>query len=86
MTADLDQWPVELQTHEQLLEATKSLVPEQMAVLQKVLDFAKTSVQCRHSGLARDAPLKMGLIVHGGGGVGKSQTIRVCSQWAEHIL
>ena len=60
--------PLELQTHEQLLATTKLLVSEQMLVLQKVLDFAKTTVQCRHSQLARDAPHQMGLIVHGGGG------------------
>ena len=28
----------------------------------------------------------MMLIVHGGGGVGKSNTTRVCAQWAETIL
>ena len=28
----------------------------------------------------------MGLILHGGGGVGKSATLKVCAQWAEHIL
>ena len=28
----------------------------------------------------------MGLILHGGGGVGKSVTLRVCAQWAEQIL
>ena len=28
----------------------------------------------------------MGLILHGRGGVGKSATLKVCAQWAEHIL
>ena len=29
----------------------------------------------------------MGLILHGGGGVGKSKTIKVCAQWwVEHIF
>ena len=60
--------PLEIQPYEQLLTATKTLVPEQKLVLQKVLDFVKTTVQCRNSGLARDAPKLIGLIVHGGGG------------------
>merc|ERR1712016_46789 len=57
-----------------------------MMVLQKVIDFAKTTVQCRNTGLARDSPHQIGLILHGGGGVGKSATLKVCSQWVEHIL
>ena len=65
---------------------TKSLVPEQKVVLQKVLDFAKSVVQCKNSDLARDSPHQMGLILHGGGGVGKSQTTKVCAQWIEHTL
>ena len=44
--------PLEMQSKDQLLASTKALVPEQSVVLQKVLDFAKTTVQCRNSGLA----------------------------------
>ena len=77
---------LEILSRDELLKVTKSLVPEQKVVLQKVLDFAKSVVQCRNSNLARDTPHKLGLILHGGGGVGKSQTTRVCSQWIEHIL
>ena len=78
--------PLCLQEKEQLLVETKRLVPEQRIVLQKVLDFAKSTVQCRNSGLSRDSSHKLGLILHGGGGTGKSQIIKVCSQWVEHIL
>ena len=74
---------IELQNKDELLAVTKTLVSEQRVVLQKVLDLAKTSVQCSKSGLARDAPLKMAVILHGGGGVGKSKTTTVCAQWAE---
>ena len=77
---------VELESKDVLLTKTKALVPEQMLVLQKVLDFAKTTVQCRNSQLARDSPTQMGLILHGGGGVGKSATLKVCAQWVEQIL
>ena len=77
---------MELQTKERLLAITKTLVTEQRVVLQKVLDLAKSVVQCRNSNLSRDSPHQMGVILHGGGGVGKSQTITVCAQWAEHIL
>ena len=61
---------MELQSKDQLLASTRSLVPEQKLVLQKVLDFAKTTVQCRKSQLARDSPNILGLIVQGGGGKG----------------
>ena len=36
--------------------------------------------------MPRDSPHQLGLILHGGGGVGKSATLKVCAQWAEHIL
>ena len=71
---------------DELLEMTKSLVLEQRLILQKVLNFAKSTIQCQNNHLARDSPHQMGLIVHGGGGTGKSQTIKVCSQRAEHLL
>ena len=77
---------LELQSMDDLLETTLNLVPEQQVALQKVVDFAKSVVQCRNSNLARDAPKQLGLILHGGGGVGKSATTKVCAQWAEHIL
>ena len=77
---------LELQSKDELLAATKNLVPEQKVVLQKFLDLAKSTVQCRNSKLSRDSPHQVGLILHGGGGVGKSKTIKVCSQWVEHIL
>ena len=77
---------LELISKENLLAVTKTLVPEQRVILQKVLDLSKTVVQCSNSNLARDSPHRMGLIVHGGGGVGKSQTTKVCAQWAEQIL
>ena len=77
---------LEIQPLDELMAATKTLVPEQMLVLQKVVEFAKTTVQCKNSMLSRDSPCQLGLILHGGGGVGKSQTTKVCSQWVEHIL
>ena len=47
--------PLELMARDELLTRTKALVPEQMVVLQKVLDFVKSRVQCRNSRLARDS-------------------------------
>jgi ATP-dependent exoDNAse (exonuclease V) alpha subunit len=77
---------LDLQSMDDLLETTMTLVPEQQVALQKVLDFVKQTVQCRKSNLARDSPTQLGLILHGGGGVGKSATTKVCAQWAEHLL
>ena len=69
---------LELLPKDELLQTTKSLVPEQKVVLQKELDFAKTVVQCSNSKVARDTPNQMGLILYG---VGKSLTTKICSQW-----
>ena len=71
---------------DELLLSTRSLVFEQRLVLQKVLDLVKTSVQCSKSNLSRDSSTQIALVVQGGGGVGKSKTIKVCSQWADQIL
>ena len=52
---------------------------------KKVLDFLKGTVQCKRGQLSRDALSQMCLIVHEGGGVGKSKVIKVCAQWTEQI-
>ena len=52
---------------------------EQKLVLQNVLEYVKCTVQCRNGKLERDSPKQLGLIVNGGGGVGKSKTIKICS-------
>ena len=54
--------PLDLQPMDQLLATTKSLVPEQMVIVHKVLAFAKSTIQCRNSKLSRDSPHKLGIL------------------------
>ena len=58
---------------------------EQRVVFDKFINFAK-SVMCavRHGGNIDTTPPK--LIVHGGGGVGKSYLIQLLSKWVHKIL
>ena len=77
---------MEIQPENELMQITKFLVPKQMALLQKVLDFAKSVVQCSNSKLLRDSPHQIGLILHGGGGVGKSQTMKISAQWTKSSM
>ena len=72
---------LDLKVDEELYDLARSLVPEQMAVLQKVVEYCKI-VSC--SKCSKQQPLR--LIVEGGAGVGKSRTIVTCSQWSEKIL
>ena len=63
----------------------RSLSYEQRVVFDKFIDFAKR-VMCaiRYSGNIDTTPPR--LIVHGGGGVGKSYLIKLISQWVHKIL
>ena len=67
-----------------ILDQTRRLVPEQLKVLEKVVDHCKSIVKSRKQ---IDAVTHgMLCIVHGGAGVGKSAVIRIISLWAEKIL
>ena len=67
-----------------ILDQTRRLVPEQLEVLEKVVDHCKSIVKSRKQ---IDAVTHgMLCIVHGGAGVGKSAVIRIISLWAEKIL
>ena len=63
----------------------RSLSFEQRVVFDRFIDFAKR-VMCaiRYGGNIDTTPPK--LIVHGGGGVGKSYLIKLISQWVHQIL
>ena len=58
---------------------------EQRVVFDKYIDFCKR-VMCsvRYGGNVETDPPR--LIVHGGGGVGKTYLINLISQWAHHLL
>ena len=63
----------------------KNLSPEQRIVFDKYIDFCKRVMCCvRYGGNIDTTPPK--LIVHGGGGVGKSYLIELISKWVHQIL
>ena len=65
-------------------QKTRQLVPEQMNVVRKVISSCKDIVKAeKYPQLKRD-PLR--LLVLGGAGVGKSQTIKVMAMQSEKIL
>ena len=70
---------------ETMKDNVRKLSFEQRCVFDKYIDFCKR-VMCsvRHGGNIDTTPPK--LIVHGGGGVGKSYLIQLLSQWVHRIL
>ena len=68
----------------ELQEMTRQLVPEQMNPMRKVLSSCKDIVKAEKYPKIKKEPVRM--IIHGGAGVGKSQTIRVMANQAEKIL
>ena len=65
-----------------LAQMTRQLVPEQMNIMRKVISSCKDIVKSQKYPQLKRNPVR--LIVHGGAGVGKSQTIRVVSMQAEN--
>ncbi len=77
---------IDLHDMDTLLKSARELEDEQLLVLQKVVNLAKSQVKFAKTQKHSDAVEQLLLIVQGGGGVGKSRVIRVCSQWAEYFL
>ena len=63
---------------------TRQLVPEQMNAMRKVLSSCKDIVKAENYPQINRKPVRM--ILHGGAGVGKSQTIKVLAMQSEKIL
>ena len=74
--------PIEVESDEKMLEIVRNLSKEQLIVFLKVIDFCKKMSASNHFN-SLEAPR---IIVHGGGGVGKSFLIKAISMWAEKIL
>ena len=63
---------------------TRQLVPEQMNIMRTVIKYCKDIVKSKKNPGLEQKPCR--LIVHGGAGVGKSQTIKAISMQAEKLL
>ena len=75
-----------LPSNDELRHITCSLVPEQMNILRPVIGYCKDVIKSgsKANGKFKATPIRM--IIHGGAGVGKSQTIRAISLHAEKLL
>ena len=63
---------------------TRQLVPEQMNIMRTVISCCKDILKSGKNPALEQNPCR--LIVHGGAGVGKSQTIKAISMQAEKLL
>ena len=63
---------------------TRQLVPEQMNVMRQVLLACKDIQKAQKYPKIKQKPVR--IILHGGAGVGKSQTTRVLAMQAEKVL
>ena len=68
----------------ELKHMTRQLVPEQMNVMRQVLSACKDIQKAEKYPKIKRKPVR--LILHGGAGVGKSQTTRVVAMQAEKVL
>ena len=68
----------------ELQQMTRQLVPEQMNVMRTVLSSCRDIVKAEKYPQIKRKPVRR--IVHGGAGVGKSQTIKVLAMQAEKTL
>ena len=70
---------------DELKERTRKLAWEQLAVLQRVLDYCMNLVMSRHS-VRRPTVKPPLMIIHGGAGTGKSTLINNISLWVQKLM
>ena len=75
---------ISLPSETEMEQTTRQLVPEQMNVVRKVISSCKDIVKAEEYPHLKRDPLR--LLVLGGAGVGKSQTIKVMAMQSEKIL
>ena len=76
---------VKLLKKPELCVRTQLLDKEQMLVLEKVIEFVKGVKKWKTNKNLNRYPTAPHVIVHGGGGVGKSLVIDLCMQWVDTI-
>ena len=72
---------IDVLADDEMLKMARNLSSEQMVVLARIVNYLKKVMLFSDS--LEELPR---LMVHGGGGVGKSYLIRTVAQWAEKIL
>ena len=78
--------PIPNATQDELLQMARNLSFNQRIVFDKMIAFSKSIIRAEKGKDLLSAMPPPLLIVHGGGGVGKSYLIRATSQWVNKIL
>lgn len=73
-----------LPNDDELAALTRRLVPEQLKPFERVVDYCRNVVKSRNNLKFKVTPIR--LIIHGGAGSGKSNTIRAIALQSEKIL
>ena len=74
---------IDLLADDEMLKMAGNLSSEQMVVLARIVNYLKKVMLSSECHSLEEPPR---IIVHGGGGVGKSYLIRTVAKWAEKIL
>ena len=78
--------PIPIFSTDELIHKARSLSYNQRVVFDKMIGFAKSVVRAEKAKDPMSVLPPPLLIVHGGGGVGKSYLIKATSQWLDKIL
>ena len=78
--------PIPIATQDELIQKARSLSFNQRIVFDKALAFAKSIIRAEKANDPLSILPPPLLIVHGGGGVGKSYLIKTIAQWIDKIL
>ena len=78
--------PIPTSTKDEMIQLARNLSFSQRLVFDKVITFCKSIITAERSGDPHSMADPPRLIVHGGGGVGKSYLIQTIAQWGEKIL
>ena len=78
--------PIVITARDEMIQQARNLSFSQRIVFDKVITFCKSIITAERSGNPNSMADPPRLIVHGGGGVGKSYLIQTISQWGEKIL
>ena len=78
--------PIPISSHDELLQKARNQDYNQRIVFDKLVTFAKSVIRAEKSRDPFSVLSPPQLIVHGGGGVGKSYLIKTIAQWTDKIL
>ena len=78
--------PIPVSTHDEMLNGARSLSYNQRIVFDKLVSFSNSVIRGEKANDPSSVLQPPLLIVHGGGGVGKSYLIKTTAQWVNKIL